>query len=474
MLGEPDRQVGFVMLPSLRSLLPEDYILVRVDAVLDLSWLRAEVSDLYSADNGRPSIPPESMVRLMLAGYFHDIVHDRELIREAAMHIGIRWFAGFDLTTTLPHHSTLTYFRRRLGAERFRRIFLRTVQSCVEKGLAPGLIVHVDATLIRADVSWQSLVTQYAERTLSENDEADDRDDGPSKPIKRSRTDPDATMATSRRDQRLEPSYKQHAVVDDERGVILEVEVTTGAVSEGAHLLDALDRAEENAGISPERVTADSGYAHAANYRALEERGIDAVIPPQRETRRKTGTIPTRRFRYDEVHDVVRCPAKNTLRPTSRVHNGRIFRAHIRDCRDCPLRTRCVPRSAKIRTILIVDGYPALMRARRRWARWGGQERYWYERHRWRSEGMHGEAKTRHGLDRAVRRGLANVRIQAYLTAAVINLKRLAKAFLRLRSLIRRLLTVPKRRLGPVGKLCLMGLHFSHPPTRPVSPCLVT
>ena len=39
---------------------------------------------------------------------------------------------------------------------------------------------------------------------------------------------------------------------------------------------------------------------------------------------------------------------------------------------------------------------------------------------------MHGEAKTQHGLSRAVRRGLANVAIQAYLTAAVINLKRLA------------------------------------------------
>ena len=39
---------------------------------------------------------------------------------------------------------------------------------------------------------------------------------------------------------------------------------------------------------------------------------------------------------------------------------------------------------------------------------------------------MHGEAKTQHGLRRAVRRGLANMSIQAYLTAAVINLKRLA------------------------------------------------
>ena len=53
-----------------------------------------------------------------------------------------------------------------------------------------------------------------------------------------------------------------------------------------------------------------------------------------------------------------------------------------------------------------------------------------YKRHLWRSEGFHGEAKTWHGLGRAVRRGLDNMKIQAYRTAAAINLKRLAAALL--------------------------------------------
>ncbi len=53
-----------------------------------------------------------------------------------------------------------------------------------------------------------------------------------------------------------------------------------------------------------------------------------------------------------------------------------------------------------------------------------------YASHRGRVEGVHGEAKTWHGLARAIRRGLANMQIQAFLTAAVINLKRLADAVL--------------------------------------------
>ena len=53
---------------------------------------------------------------------------------------------------------------------------------------------------------------------------------------------------------------------------------------------------------------------------------------------------------------------------------------------------------------------------------------YVYNRHRYLFEGIHEEAKERHGLRRAVRRRLGNVAIQVYLTAAVINLKRLAGA----------------------------------------------
>ncbi len=72
--------------------------------------------------------------------------------------------------------------------------------------------------------------------------------------------------------------------------------------------------------------------------------------------------------------------------------------------------------------------HPALLRARRRRLQWGEREDRLYARHRWRAEGFHGEAKTWHGLARAVRRGLDNIRIQAFLTAAAVNLKRLATA----------------------------------------------
>lgn len=120
-----------------------------MDSALDLSWLRSEVSDLYCSDNGRPGIDPEVAVRLMLAGFLLGVVHDRRLMREAAVNLAIRWFIGYGLHEPLPDHSSLTRIRQRWGADRFRRVFERTVQACVAARIATGEVVHIDASLIR-------------------------------------------------------------------------------------------------------------------------------------------------------------------------------------------------------------------------------------------------------------------------------------------------------------------------------------
>jgi transposase len=83
---------------SLRGLLPGDHVLVRVDRILNLNWLRGEVSELYSPDTGRPGIDPEVAVRLMLAGFLLGIVHDRRLVREAQVNLAIRWFIAMAST----------------------------------------------------------------------------------------------------------------------------------------------------------------------------------------------------------------------------------------------------------------------------------------------------------------------------------------------------------------------------------------
>jgi transposase len=418
------RQESCFIPGSLTDYVPEDHLLKRVHAVLDLSWLAEEVRELYAEEVGRPCIDPEQAVRLMLAGFFHGVVQDRKLLREAQVNLAYRWFAGYELDEALPDHSSLTRIRQRWGEERFRRIFARTVEQCAQAGLVGGELVHVDASLIRADVSWQSLVQTHVSQVLAENP-AEEEAAPPGKVKRVSTTDPEASLATTNQGQRLDPSYKQHTAVDDRAGVIVDVAVTTGEANEGKELLGQLGRVAEQTGQALQAVTADGGYASSANYAALEEAGVTAVIPPQPERTPHRG-MPLARFSYDPRHDQVRCPAGKLLTRRNRDRHGWWYRARAADCQGCAHRRRCLPASVRARGVLIKDGYPALLRVRRRTAQgWSEALRQAYRRHRWRVEGVHGEAKVQHGLRRAVRRGLSNLRIQAYLTAAVINLKRL-------------------------------------------------
>ena len=175
-------------------------------------------------------------------------------------------------------------------------------------------------------------------------------------------------------------------------------------------------------------MTADAGYAYGKVYGDLEQRGIDPMIPAKAEPIRSA--VPLRRFRYDAKHDVLRCPRGKILRSGRPIEHGRFFYSKARDCSRCSLASLCLSKGRSNKAVVVSNDYPALLRARRRRLRWGEHERSLYQRHSWRSEGFHGEAKTWHGLARAVRRGLQNMRIQSFLTAAAINLKRLAVAFL--------------------------------------------
>lgn len=433
MLGrKPRDQLELFVTGSLDQLVPEDHVLARVDRVLDLGWLRAEVADCYCGDNGRPGIDPEVAVRLMLAGLLLGIVHDRRLMREAQVNIAIRWFVGYGLHERLPDHSSLTRIRQRWGEARFRRIFQRTVTACLDAGIATAEVVHIDASLIRADASWESLVERHAGDVMVANPgdremaAGGKRHRGRGRSGKVSRTDPDASLATSAENRRLEPSYKQHTAVDDTRGVVLDVAVTTGAASERETIEAQVDEVRAIAGREIETVTADAGYAYARVYGGLERRGIDPVIPVRKDPSRSR--VPLRRFRYDARNDILKCPRGKVLRFRRVTRRGRFFSARTRDCARCPLSGDCLPSTRINKEVVIPHDYPALLRARRRHARWSEDDRRLYRRHLWRSEGFHGEAKTWHGLGRAIRRGLDNMKVQAYLTAAAINLKRLATA----------------------------------------------
>src|SRR5215207_3889341 len=454
MLGRKERdQLELFISGSLRQLVPDDHILARVDRVLDLAWLRDEVADLYCADNGRPGIDPEVAVRLMLAGLLLGIVHDRRLMREAQVNLAIRWFVGYGLHETLPDHSSLTRIRQRWGSERFKAILTRSVRACVAAGIAKGEVVHIDASLIRADVTWDAIADAVttAHPVLPDAVPAAKAPPSGRQPRRMCTTDPDASLGKVRRNLPAQPSYKQHTAVDQACGVVLDVVVTTGATHESTIVEGQIDTIVAATGQPVRIATLDAGYAVTRLFAAFEARGIEAVVPTRPERPPRPGVIPVRRFKLDARHNHVRCPRGRILRPHGKpdADGFQAYRATIKDCSACPLRARCFSPSMKRRAILLHKDHPALIRARRKHLAWGGREKAIYASHRGRVEGVHGEAKTWHGLARALRRGLGNMQIQAYLTATVINLKRLAAALLVLMSILWRALAIDNRHAEP-------------------------
>ena len=310
----------------------------------------------------------------MLAGLLSQIVHDRRLMREAEVNLAIRWFAGYALHEKLPDHSSLTRIRQRWGPKRFKAVLSRTVKACLAAKIATGEVVHLDATLIRANVSWDAIVEAHADAIFT----ALDSTSAPSPEVATTsktqricRTDPDASLGKGGRLPRVEPAYKQQTAVDAKQGVILDVEVTTGGVHD-SNTLSALDEVPRVTGRSITIATMDAGYGVARVFAELEARRIEAIVPTRREPSPKKGVIPARRFKLDGRHDRLRCQRGRHPVPHSKpnAEGFKVYRSSIRDCRPCPLRAVCFSPNAQRRTILLHNDHPALLRARRRHLAW--------------------------------------------------------------------------------------------------------
>ena len=150
-LGRQDRLFyGF----CLDDRVPADHLVRRLDAVLDLNWLRAELAPYYS-HTGCPSVDPELMIRMILLGYCYSIRSDRRLCQEIDMNLAYRWFCRLGLEDRVPDHSTFSVNRhgRFRDSDVLRHVFESVVRGCMDAGLVGGEGFAVDASVIEADAS---------------------------------------------------------------------------------------------------------------------------------------------------------------------------------------------------------------------------------------------------------------------------------------------------------------------------------
>ena len=106
---------------------------------------------------GRPSFPPEVLFKILFLEFFSNL-SDYEAIDQVKTNILFRYFAGLSISSPTPDHATVSVFRKRLGEERFKKLFNRVVLLAKEKGLIEGRLKIIDSTHISAHVAVQSAV----------------------------------------------------------------------------------------------------------------------------------------------------------------------------------------------------------------------------------------------------------------------------------------------------------------------------
>src|SRR6266851_2462256 len=116
------------------QLVPQDHFLQRLVEVVDFERFRPVLAAAYSADEGRPPFDPVFMLKLEVLA-LHYRLSDRELMKQAQVNVAYRLFLGLSCQSPLPHHTSMTYFRERVGAERMQEIFHVVLGRARELGL---------------------------------------------------------------------------------------------------------------------------------------------------------------------------------------------------------------------------------------------------------------------------------------------------------------------------------------------------
>ena len=440
---------------TIEDFVPEGHLLRKIEAAVDFSFIYDEVREYYCADNGRPSTDPVQLVKYLLIGFLYNINSEREIELEIQGSMPYRWFMGLNLDDRVPDHSTISQNRRRRfnGTNIYRRLFERILSMCIEKGLVEGKLILTDSTHVRANASRRSEIKVVVEKETSsymkrlDDYETAEREklerEGKIKPKKITKeqdsqpsfverkistTDPDAGFL-QRPGKPQGMHYLDHQSVDVKNGIIVDVAVTPGNVTDHIPYLDRIEYMRKDIGLPIEAVGVDSAYDVGIIHQALSENGIEVFTPKNDEKPLYKSEFTRQEFRYIEANDEFICPNEKILKLShlQRVEGNisRIYSTKPRDCKQCLLRDKCLAPSQTRRRIYVNIFESAFQRSHEK-DESPEHKRVLALRQIW-SEGTFAAQKARHNLSRLYRRGLQAAEEHCLMAAMAINLKRMVK-----------------------------------------------
>lgn len=425
---------------ALDQLVPEDHLVRKIEQAIDFDFIYDLVKDKYSLDNGRPSIDPVVLIKMVFIQYLFGIRSMRQTIKEIETNVAYRWFIGYGFTEKIPHFSTFgkNYVRRFHDTDLFEQIFYRILKEAMNKGLVDPSVAFIDSTHVKANANKKKydkkvvrVETRNYQSQLDDEINIDREEHGKKafppqdkeekKEIKVSTSDPDSGYYVKDEREKLF-AYSVHTACDS-KGFILGTIVTGGNVHD-SRMLDQLVTQVTNKVGKPEAVAVDAGYKTPHIAKFLSDQEIRPVMPYTRP-RTKDGYLKKYDYVYDEHFDCYICPEGQVLPYRTTTREGyRQYASNAQICRDCPLLDRCTQSQNHTKMIHRHIWQDYLDEADH--LRHTDENKILYAKRKETIERVFADAKEKHGMRWTTLRGHKKVSMQAMLTYAAMNLKKMA------------------------------------------------
>ena len=383
--GKMDRDlVEFVVIDQL---VPKAHLLRKIDAAVDFTQLYEMVEPLYCEDNGRPSIDPVVLFKMVLVQHLYGLTSLRRTAEEVSANNCYRWFLGYPLQEETPHFSTVSYnFRHRFTDD--------------DNDPPASPRKHKDNT------SKKKLARRKKQgfRTVT-----------------KSVTDPDCGLFVKGGHKR-QFAYEAHTACD-KNGFVLETVVTPGNVHDSVAFDEVYDKVTENF-PQVEAVVADAAYKTPHICKKVFGDGRVLSTAYKRPQTMKNGH-EWWKYVYDEFYNCVICPEYQPLKYSTTNRDGyREYKSDPNICAACPTRERCTHSRDCIKTVQrhIWKDYEELADD----ARYTPAYAQLYKCRKETIERVFADAKEKHAMRYTQYRGLAQVTNWVKLKFAAMNLKKLA------------------------------------------------
>lgn len=289
MRGADIKQVEMLVAFSLEDRVPVDHPLRTVRRLVDesLHAMTGVLTTMYS-HTGRPSIPPERLIRALLLQVLYSIRSERQLVEQLDYNLLYRWFVGLGMDETVWDATSFTRNRQRLiDADAGRALMAAILGQAREKKLLSDEHFSVDGTLIEAWASQKSF--QRKDGEPPEDGGANFRGQRRTNDTHASVTDPEAQSYRKAQGQEARLAYLGHALMDNRHGLAVDGCATqaTGTAERDA-AGEMIDRIKTQGLIS---LGADKGY----DTQAFVERLTRGKVLPHiaRNTTNRRSAVPS-------------------------------------------------------------------------------------------------------------------------------------------------------------------------------------